>query len=155
LLSEAKKMAEKWVDMASKPDGTFRLAFDQENSYSMKYNLIWDKLWGTNIFDLAKFEKEFASYLTLSNQFGMPLDNRADYTKSDWMVWCASLMEKKSDFETMIAPLYAAYQNSPSRVPLTDWYDTKTSKIVGFQNRTVQGGLFICLLLQNGICHLK
>jgi hypothetical protein len=155
LLDEAKKMAEKWVEMARKSDGTFRLAFDQENSYSMKYNLIWDKLWGTNIFNFKDFEKEFASYLNRSNQFGMPLDNRADYTKSDWMVWCASLMEKKSDFETMIAPLYAAYQNSPSRVPLTDWYDTKTSKIVGFQNRTVQGGLFIRLLLQDGTCHLK
>ncbi|MDF2537204.1 MAG: glutaminase [Herbinix sp.] len=153
LLKAAKTMAERWMVMAAKPDGTFRLAFDQENSYSMKYNLIWDKLWGTKVFDFSQFQKELDSYLTRSNQFGMPLDNRADYTKSDWLVWCAALMNSKTDFMRMIAPLYAAYHNSESRVPMTDWYDTKTAKIRGFQNRTVQGGLFIRLLDQMNICN--
>jgi hypothetical protein len=152
---EAKKMADQWITMATKTDGTFRLSFDQEDSFSMKYNLIWDKLWGTEIFDLSKFQKEFSSYLDRSNQFGMPLDNRADYTKSDWLLWCATLMDSDTDFAQMIAPLYAAYQNSESRVPLTDWYDTKTAKMIGFQNRTVQGGLFIRLLQQKGVCFVE
>ncbi|MDF2943417.1 MAG: glutaminase [Herbinix sp.] len=155
LLVEAKKMADQWITMATKTDGTFRLSFDQEDSFSMKYNLIWDKLWGTEIFDLSKFQKEFSSYLDRSNQFGMPLDNRADYTKSDWLLWCATLMDSDTDFAQMIAPLYAAYQNSESRVPLTDWYDTKTAKMIGFQNRTVQGGLFIRLLQQKGVCFVE
>jgi hypothetical protein len=155
LLEEAKKMADKWIVMAEKTDGTFRLSFDQEDSFSMKYNLIWDILWDTKIFDLSKFQKEFASYLDRSNQFGMPLDNRADYTKSDWLLWCATLMNSNSDFAQMIAPLYAAYQNSETRVPMTDWYDTKTAKMIGFQNRTVQGGLFIRLLQQKGLCLVK
>lgn len=148
LLIEARKMAANWILMAARKDGTFRLAFDWEDSFSMKYNLIWDKLWGTKIFDFKDFQKEFASYLNRSNQYGMPLDNRADYTKSDWLVWCATLMDTREDFMKMIAPLYSAYDISPSRVPMTDWYDTKTSKIQGFQNRTVQGGLFIRLLLE-------
>lgn len=148
----AKEMAKRWIAMASKKDGTYRLAFDQEDSFSMKYNLVWDKLWGTQIFDLADFDKELSSYLKRSNQFGMPLDNRADYTKSDWLVWCATLMETKEEFEKMVAPLYAAYENSPTRVPMTDWYDTKTGKMIGFQNRTVQGGLFIRMLLETGVC---
>jgi hypothetical protein len=151
---EAKKMAKQWISMALKPDGTYRLAFDQENSFSMKYNLIWDKLWGTKIFDLKDFKKETESYLKLSNEYGMPLDNRADYTKSDWLVWCADLMDTKADFEKMISPLYKAYHVSPSRVPMTDWFLTSTSKMVGFQNRTVQGGLFIRLLDQKGLMHL-
>jgi hypothetical protein len=155
LIEEARKMADQWLKMAAKTDGTYRLAFDQENSFSMKYNLIWDKLWGTNIFDISDFRKEFASYLERSNEFGMPLDNRADYTKSDWLVWCATLMDSASDFKQLIAPLYSAYQNSESRVPMTDWYDTKTAKMIGFQNRTVQGGLFIRLLQQKGLCSIK
>ena len=148
LLTEAKTMANNWISMAAKEDGTFRLAFDQEDSFSMKYNLIWDKLWGTEVFSTIAFQKELASYLNHSNPYGMPLDNRADYTKSDWLVWCASLMDSKEDFMKMIAPLYAAYHNSESRVPMTDWYDTKTALKIGFQNRTVQGGLFIRLLKQ-------
>lgn len=151
----AKEMAKRWITMASKEDGTYRLAFDREDSFSMKYNLVWDKLWGTQIFDMADFEKELSSYLKRSNQFGMPLDNRADYTKSDWLVWCATLMEGKEDFQKMVAPLYAAYQNSSSRVPMTDWYDTKTARMVGFQNRTVQGGLFIRLLLDSEVCRVS
>jgi hypothetical protein len=155
LVVEARKMAKQWIEMAAKTDGTYRLAFDQEDSFSMKYNLIWDKLWGTNIFDISDFQKEFASYLERSNEYGMPLDNRADYTKSDWLVWCATLMDTKSDFKQLIAPLYAAYQNSETRVPMTDWYDTKTAKMIGFQNRTVQGGLYIRLLQQKGLCSIK
>jgi hypothetical protein len=154
-LALAKDYADQWIAKAVNEDGTFRLAFDREGSFSMKYNLIWDKLWGTNIFDLSKFTEEFASYIKRSNQFGMPLDNRADYTKSDWLLWCATLLDSKEDFMKMITPLYAAYHNTPSRTPMTDWYDTKTAIQRGFQNRTVQGGLFIKLLLEQGLCHLK
>ena len=46
--------------------------------------------------------------------------------------------------------MWRAFTESPSRVPLTDWYDTVSSYKVGFQNRTVQGGLFIKLLESEG-----
>ena len=82
----------------------------------------------------------------------MPLDNRADYTKSDWLVWTGCFAETREQFEAFIGPLWLAYHESPSRVPLTDWYETSTAKQVGFQNRTVQGGLFMKLLCDSGKC---
>ena len=97
-------------------------------------------------------EREFASYAARLNPYGMPLDNRADYTKSDWLVWTATLAPDKEQFMAFIHPLWLAYHVSPSRVPMTDWYSTVTSQQIGFQNRTVQGGLFIKLLEQKGLC---
>ena len=144
--AKAKAMANSWVTRAANEDGSFRLAFDRPYTFSMKYNIVWDKLWGTHLFAPCVTYSEFASNLKHFNAYGMPLDNRKDYTKSDWLVWTAMLAPTKAEFEQFIAPLWQAYHVSPSRVPMTDWYDTVTSQVVGFRARTVQGGLFIKLL---------
>ena len=148
----AREMAASLLDRAAEGDGSFRLAFDQPGTFSMKYNAVWDKLFGTGLFPAAAMEREFASYAARLNPYGMPLDNRADYTKSDWLVWTATLAPDKEQFMAFIHPLWLAYHVSPSRVPMTDWYSTVTSQQIGFQNRTVQGGLFIKLLEQKGLC---
>jgi hypothetical protein len=118
----------------------------------MKYNIIWDVILGTNIFPKEVIRSEFASYKKRVNKYGMPLDNRETYTKSDWLVWTATLAETKQDFIDYVEPLWAAYHYTPSRVPMTDWYFTVTSLHKGFQHRSVQGGLFIKLLDDSKIC---
>lgn len=145
---EAKKMANIWMQTAVNEDGTTRLAFDRPDSFSMKYNMVWDKIWGTRVFTQKFMDAELADNKKHFGTYGMPLDNRADYTKSDWLVWTASMASKKSTFEAFIVPLWKAYDESPSRVPLTDWYDTASARIVSFQHRTVQGGLFMRVLLE-------
>lgn len=145
-LEEARNMAKKWVETAGNGDGTYRLAFDQPNTFSMKYNAVWDQLLGMDTFPEGTWEKELRSYLGRLNPYGMPLDNRAGYTKSDWTVWVASMMEKKEDFQTMIARLWDGYDQMPNRVPLGDWFETEDAWQVSFQNRTVQGGLYLKLL---------
>ena len=150
----AKQMAASWIERASNGDGTFKLTFDQAGTFSMKYNLIWDGIFKTGLFPDGILETELKSYMDHTNPYGMPLDNRATYTKSDWLVWSAALMKKKEDFERMVEPLWKAYHESESRVPMTDWYDTITAKQIGFQHRSVQGGLFIKLLADRGILQL-
>lgn len=146
--SEAEKMAGIWMATALNSDGTSNLAFDRPNTYSMKYNMVWDKVWGSGIFTQEFMDAEVADNKNHFNKYGMPLDSRADYTKSDWLVWVASMASKKEDFEEYIAPLWDAYNESPTRVPMTDWYDTISARMVGFQHRTVQGGLFMRLLMK-------
>lgn len=153
--ARARDMARRWVQDASNGDGSFRLAFDRAGTWSMKYNIVWDKLWGTEIMDRAAIASEFASYKKHINPYGMPLDNRETYTKSDWLVWTATLASERADFEAFVAPLWEAYHRSPSRVPMTDWYFTVTSAMRGFQHRSVQGGLFIKLLEYKGVMRLK
>ena len=144
---KARKMASVWLDTALNEDGTSNLAFDQPNTFSMKYNMVWDKVWGTKIFSKKFMDFEIKSNREHFNKYGMPLDSRADYTKSDWMVWTASMASSKKAFMSYIAPLWKAYDESPSRVPMTDWYDTLSGRIVSFQHRTVQGGLFMKVLM--------
>ena len=147
-LNEAEKMAEQWMQTALNEDGSSKLAFDQPDTYSMKYNMVWDKVWKTNLFTQKFRDTEIKNNMTHFNEYGMPLDSRADYTKSDWLVWVASMASEKSVFEEYIAPLWKAYNETPSRVPMSDWYDTVSGRWVSFRHRTVQGGLFIKLLMQ-------
>lgn len=142
----AKNMADSWVKRAANDDGSFRLAFDKPDTFSMKYNIIWDKFWHTNLFSKYVIFSEFYNNCKHINYYGMPLDSRKSYTKSDWLVWTACLAPTQKEFEDFIRPLWDAYNVSNSRVPMTDWYDTNTAIMIGFRHRTVQGGLYIKLL---------
>lgn len=144
---KAVAMTENWMKTARNADGSTNLAFDQPGTYSMKYNMVWDKVWQTGLFTQEFRDEELRHNRDHFETYGMPLDNRADYTKSDWMVWVASMASRKIDFMSFIAPLWKAYNESPSHVPMTDWYDTVSSREIGFQHRSVQGGLFMRLLV--------
>ena len=146
---EAEKMAEIWLNTAVNEDGSTRLTFDSADGFSMKYNMVWDKVWNTRLFTQEFRERELSNNKKHFNKYGLPLDSRADYTKSDWLVWVASMTDKKDIFEEFIEPLWNTYNESSSRAPLTDWYDTKSGKMVGFRHRTVQGGLFMKVLMEN------
>ncbi len=142
-MAEARKMAASWCKKAANGDGSYKLAFDRPGTFSMKYNAVWDKIFGTKLFPEEVISSELFSNFKHINAYGMPLDNRSDYTKSDWLVWTATMLDDDDDFERFVAPLWHAYNSTESRVPMTDWYYTTTAKQRGFQNRTVIGGLFI------------
>ena len=144
-LENARVLAANWKETA-RYDNHYKLAFDLENSWSLKYNLVWDKIFATNIFDKDIFEDEVKYYLTKFNDSGIPLDNRADYTKLDWMLWATVLTENEEFIEKTMDTIMNMINSTTDRVPLTDWYDTVTARQIGFQHRTVVGGLFIRLI---------
>lgn len=141
----AKDMAAKWEKDAKEKDH-YRLAFDRENTWSQKYNMVWDKLWNINIFPNNAMEREIKYYLTKQNKYGLPLDSRKDYTKNDWIMWTAAMAPNNKTFLKFVDPIYDFINETPSRVPISDWYDTKTGKMVGFKARSVIGGFWMKVL---------
>ncbi len=144
-LSIAKKLAADWKKTAASGDH-YRLAFDKEDSWSIKYNLVWDKLFGLNIFDEDIFTDEVNYYMTKINKYGLPLDSRSDYTKSDWQMWSTVLCDNKEYTDAIVSAMLRMLAETPDPVPFSDWYYSSTAIQRGFQNRTVQGGLFINML---------
>ena len=145
-MEKAKEYADKWENDAKANHGATRLTFDDGDGWSLKYNMVWDDILNLNIFSKELKQNEVRYYSKKMNRYGVPLDSRADYTKIDWLMWSTKLTDDKKYFDDVCRSIINTINETEDRVPLTDWYFTKTARQVSFQNRTVVGGLFINLL---------
>ena len=145
MMAKAKEMAKEWMTLADAGDH-YALSFGNKESWSQKYNMVWDKLMGWEIFPEEVKQKELAYYLTKQNQYGLPLDSRRNYTKSDWIMWTATLADDHETFMKFVQPIYDFANETTDRIGLTDWYNTDSDKRVGFEARPVLGGFYIKML---------
>jgi hypothetical protein len=141
----AKSFADRWTREARDGDH-YKLAFDKPGTWSQKYNLVWDRVLGFKLFPESVFQTEMAYYRTRLNRYGLPLDSRRDYTKLDWCIWTATMAGNREDFETITDPIIRFLDDTPDRVPMTDWYGTEEPRKQGFQARSVVGGVFMKML---------
>jgi hypothetical protein len=139
-------MPARWEEMARDGDH-YKLAFDQNGTWSQKYNLVWDDILNLHLFPAKIRRMEWAFYSRQMKPFGLPLDNRKTITKLDWEVWTGTLTQNPQQFQDLLHRLVLWADTTPSRVPTTDFYDTVSGKQMGFQARSVVGGVFIKALL--------
>ncbi|MBQ8689583.1 MAG: DUF4965 domain-containing protein [Clostridia bacterium] len=148
MMQTAREYAAEAVKNAENSDGSYRLAYNRPETFSLKYNSVWDRLWNTKLFPEKFYTGEVIRYKKELLPYGVPLDSREKYTKSDWLVWAASLADSREDFNLFIDSLWSAYNTMRTRVPMTDWYYADTSHMSMFRHRTVQGGLFMKLMFK-------
>lgn len=144
-LGVARSYIAQWATMAQ--DGTnLRLAYDQPGTWSLKYNGYPDTLLGLGLVPASIATEEANWYLRHRNQFGVPLDLRHSYTKTDWEMWTAAWQHANPVIrDALIDNVFEFANSSTSRVPFTDWYDTIAGRQIGFQARPVIGGIFALL----------
>ena len=154
----AESMAEDWRARATEGDHTL-LAFGVPNSWSLKYNLVWDRLLDLNLFPVELAHSELEFYKARQETYGLPLDHRMNFAKIDWSLWVASFAKTDEEFREFVVPIERWLRETPTRVPVTDLYWTDDGRQVGwdksrvgqgsakgFQARSVVGGVFLPLL---------
>ncbi|MDR0541865.1 MAG: DUF4965 domain-containing protein [Dysgonamonadaceae bacterium] len=148
-IKEAKNMASAWQELAKDGDH-YKLAFDKKGSWSQKYNIIWDKLLGMNIFpkEIAVLEIPYYLKRQAEHKYGLPLDSRKNYTKADWILWSACLADNAADFQKIVSPVYRYANETQSRVPISDFYHADNGKMENFKARSVVGGFYMKILFE-------
>jgi len=141
----ARSYARNWADVAADGDH-YRIAFDRPGTWSQKYNLVWDRLLGLDVFPKEVARKEVAYYKTRMQRYGLPLDSRTRLTKSDWCLWSATLADDPADFRAIVSPVYDYLNDTTARLPMVDSYVTDNAKSDGMRARPVVGGVFVKML---------
>ncbi len=150
---KARVFAEKFKQRVG--DGIMPLAYGQKDTFSVKYNILFDKLFGFDLIGSDVCERETAYYIEKAGRYGIALDTRETYTKADWILWAAALTDDPAKCEALYAPVLRFLAETPSRVPFGDWYYSVRGDIVHFINRSVVGGCFAPLLKLSGKMRVK
>ncbi|KAG7096816.1 hypothetical protein E1B28_004225 [Marasmius oreades] len=138
----------RWQGFAKSKTGPhLTLAYNNDASWGLSYNLYSDKLLKLNLFPQSIYDLQTAWYNTVSQQFGVPLDTRHTYTKSDWEIYTAGLVTSTSTRDLFISRVRSYAASGKNNVPLSDWYETTNGVSQGFRARPVVGGHLALLVL--------
>jgi hypothetical protein len=143
----AKSYIGQWASKATDSSGKhLKLAYDQDDTWSLKYNGYPDRLLGLGLIPESVAALEAAWYLTRVNTYGIPLDIRHTYTKDDWEMWTAGWLKQYPDvIAALVDGVWSTANSCIKRVPMSDWTDTIVPTPSGFQARPVVGGFFALL----------
>lgn len=142
---------QQWEALAIDPSEKHTLlSYQWRSSWGLLYNTYMDRLLGLGVVSPQVYEMQSDWYALQSQVYGVPLDSRHLYTKSDWEMWAAATCSAET--RRLFVNAIAHWINSTStEFPLTDLYDTVgvggyPGNLV-FKARPVVGGHFSLLAL--------
>lgn len=143
----------RWEGFAIDPSGKHSiLGYEWRSSWSLLYNIMPAKLLGLSIIPQRIYDMQSERYPQVAQLFGVPLDNRHDYTKSDWEMWCASIASPSTRMMFVNALGYWL-NNTNTNTPFSDLYQTTEmggypeDPLVKFIARPVVGGHYALLAM--------
>ena len=154
--AKAQEMVSFWKQNALSTTGGrhYLLNFGaDESTWSTKYNLVWDKIWG---WDLMKDVRSYEiSYYTNNKMrsFGLPLDSRGDLCKSDWQMWVMGFADQETQRTKLINTLWKYINETSSRVPVSDNHYASGGSMAMFQARSVVGGYWMRVFVEQFLAH--
>ena len=118
------------------------------STWSTKYNLVWDKIWGWDLMTDVR-NNEIAFYTNNKMKtYGLPLDSRGDLCKSDWQMWVMGFADLESQRTKLINTLWKYINETPSRVPVSDNHYASGGSQAMFQARSVVGGYWMRVFVE-------
>jgi len=153
---EAERLAKMWVKYGwvSDPIPHVALCFHKKDTWSTKYNMLWQKILKFDDKPFSNFreivDNEEKYYLSIAKEYGFPVDSRTGAAKLDWIAWAAALAYDDDTYNKIVDMFYNAMNDMDTRCPMTDYFYCDSSNAVwtgSFVSRPVVGGLFAKMLV--------
>ncbi|GAA5925950.1 hypothetical protein JCM3775_005159 [Rhodotorula graminis] len=156
----AEAFATEWTKMAMTESGEGRhakLSYQDEDSWGTLYNLFGDRALNLKLFDQELYEEQAAFYQHKLERYGLPLDHRHRWAKTDWQMFAAASSTTRKGRDGFVDSLVDFLAAGKVDAPFPDLYETPTATFPGregldwpiyFIARPVVGGHFALLSLE-------
>jgi hypothetical protein len=88
------------------------------------YNLYCDRLLNLKLVPQTIYDMQSEFYPTVEFKYGIPLDAKHHYTKSDWEMWAAAI-SSESTKNMLVRDLAKWINETTTYTACTDLYDTR------------------------------
>ena len=106
------------------------LAYGQNDSHGLLYNLYVDKQLGLNLVPEEIYEMQSNFYPAVKKEYGVPLDTRQKWwVKSDWQLWAAAVASDETR-DLLIQDVANFARTTISAAPLSDLYNANNARYV-------------------------
>ncbi|OAV97021.1 hypothetical protein PTTG_00108 [Puccinia triticina 1-1 BBBD Race 1] len=154
----AEKFVDQWIGFSLNESGNHtKLAYQLKDSWGTLYNLFGDRLLNLKLVPERIYRIQDDYYPHVANQFGVPLDSRHTWAKTDWQMFAAGAAITIQTRDLFLNKLVTYLKANKVNAGFPDLYETETAEFPGrsktstwrieFINRPVSGGHFSILAL--------